>query len=74
MNQCQVNWEDEENNRIIQFGVEYTLDADQVVIEEVTPEAIVFIDEKGQPARRMQVWTETGRNLVEDKQNVEGIA
>ena len=64
MNQCTVNWEDEENNRIIQLLVDYTVGSQSIAINTVTPEAIVFVDNDMQPTRRLQVYTEAGRNLL----------
>lgn len=64
MNQCTVNWEDEENNRIIQLLVDYTIDEQSIAIDSVTPEAIVFVDSAMQPTRRLPVFTEAGRTLL----------
>lgn len=64
MNQCTVNWEDEENNRIVQLAVDYQIDSQEIVIEDVTPQAILFVDSVGQPQRRLQVYTDAGRTLL----------
>lgn len=72
------NWEDEENNRIVQLSVEYRIDDNQIEIESVTPTSILFIDaETHAPVRRMNVWTEGGRRVlarqIAAKQGVEHV-
>ena len=60
-----MNWEDEENNRIVQLSVEYELAESRIEIEAVTPTSILFIDSAtGAPSRRIGVWTEKGRELL----------
>ena len=59
-----VNWEDDENNRLVELSVEYRVDNNQVVVEQVTPAAITFAGNDSQPARRLRVWTEAGRALL----------
>jgi len=62
---CTANWEDEENNRIVELSVEYQLADDRLEIERVTPTAVAFLDpQNGQPVRKIKVWTETGRRML----------
>ncbi len=64
MNQCTVNWEDEENNRIVQLLVDFRVDEQDIAIETVTPKAVIFVDSAMQPTRRLGVYTEKGRTLL----------
>ena len=60
-----ANWEDEENNRIVQLSVDYQVTDSQVQIEEITPTSVLFFDAaNGQPQRRIGVWTERGRQML----------
>lgn len=71
---CSVNWEDEDNNRIVELAVEYRLDAGQLDVETVTPAAVVFVDaHTAQPTRKIKVWTAAGRRmLLKQYQNAAG--
>lgn len=60
-----ANWEDEENNRIVQLSVKYQLTESRIEIENVTPVSILFIDAATQtPHRRIRVCTDKGRALL----------
>ncbi|MEQ8787707.1 MAG: hypothetical protein RIC55_15495 [Pirellulaceae bacterium] len=60
-----ANWEDEENNRLIELSVEYRLADDRIEIENVTPTSILFIDAASlQPRRRLGVHTDKGREML----------
>ena len=60
-----ANWEDEENNRIVQLSVEYELTESRIEIEAVTPTSVLFVDAATQtPYRRIGVWTKAGRELL----------
>ncbi len=62
---CTANWEDEENNRIVELSVEYQLADDRLEVERVTPTAVSFLDpQNGQVVRKIKVWTETGRRML----------
>jgi hypothetical protein len=43
MQSIQVNWEDEENNRVVELSVQYRLDAGSVAISGVTPNRVHFL-------------------------------
>ncbi len=65
MPMCSVNWEDEENNRIVELAVEYRLEASQLDVESVTPATVMFVDpQSAQPLRKIKVWTEAGRKML----------
>ncbi|HMO15239.1 MAG TPA: hypothetical protein PKD64_13905 [Pirellulaceae bacterium] len=60
-----ATWEDEENNRHIQFSVTYSTENGNVEIQSITPEKISFVcPETNTCTRSIGIWTETGRNLV----------
>ena len=59
-----VNWEDDENNRLVELSVQYCINNDEVVVEQVTPAAITFIDAARTPTRQMKVWTDAGRRVL----------
>lgn len=62
---CTANWEDEENNRLVELSVEYQLADDRLEVERVTPTAVSFLDpQNGQVVRKIKVWTETGRRML----------
>ena len=63
-----TNWEDEENNRIVQLTVEYSVAGSRIEIEDVTPTSILFIDAATRtPRRRIRLWTDTARRLLRTK-------
>ncbi|HIF34516.1 MAG TPA: hypothetical protein EYQ75_23240 [Planctomycetaceae bacterium] len=65
MNTFTANWEDEENNRIVQLAVDYQIDDGQIAIDTVTPTSIIFFDSASRtPVRRIGVWTEKGRAVL----------
>jgi hypothetical protein len=43
MQSIQVNWEDEENNRLIELAVQYRLDEGSASIAGVTPKRVHFL-------------------------------
>jgi hypothetical protein len=64
MQTCQANWEDEENNRIVALAVNYTVDADEVKLRDVTPTNVTFLDPAKAPQRTIRVHTSTGASLL----------
>jgi hypothetical protein len=65
MQSIQVNWEDEENNRVIELAVQYQLDASSVAIAEVTPLRINYLcSETGATQRSIGVHRDKGRRVV----------
>ena len=60
-----ANWEDEENNRIVELAVQCRLDGDSVEIIDITPQTVVFVDvETREPVRTLRVHTKTGRQVL----------
>lgn len=60
-----ANWEDEENNRIVELAVEYQLDDDQLELISVTPLSVTFLDPHSSlPIRKIKIWTETARRIL----------
>ncbi len=60
-----ATWEDEENNRNIQFSVDYRTENSNVEIVNVTPVKISFTcPETNTCVRSMGVHTETGRRQL----------
>ncbi len=65
MQTCQANWEDDENNRIVALAVEYTVDADEVKLQCVTPTTVTFLDANSRsPVRTIGVHTAAGAKLL----------
>lgn len=61
----QVNWEDEENNRIVNLEVRYTVNGSEVQVDEVAPTKVEFVDATSKEVvRAVKVWTEAGRKLL----------
>lgn len=59
-----VNWEDEENNRLVELSIEYLIESGEVSIKNVTPQKVSFTDQNN---RTIGVHTEKGRNLIADQ-------
>jgi len=60
-----ATWEDEENNRQIQFSVEYTAENGTVEIAKVTPTKVSFIcPESNTCLNSVRVHTATGRTML----------
>lgn len=73
MQKVETKWEDEENNRHIEFLVEYTKKDDEVEIAKVTPKQVTFLcPESKSPVRSIGVWTEKGRELLADQLHESG--
>ena len=70
MQTVQANWEDEENNRIVSLSVEYTVDAGEVKLRDVTPTAVTFVEES--PQRTIRVHTATGARLLRKQWRAHG--
>ena len=61
-------WEDEENNRNIQFSMEYSVENGSVNIFNVTPTKVSFIcPESNTVTRSISVHTDAGRELLANK-------
>ena len=68
MNSTLATWEDDDNNRQIQFSVVYTTENGAVEIDSITPEKISFVcSETNTCNGSIGIWTETGRELVAQK-------
>ena len=60
-----ICWEDEENNRLVEFQVAYEVLEGQVKIESVTPNTVTFVEPAtGEVVRKIGVHTEKGRALL----------
>ena len=70
MQTVQANWEDEENNRVVALSVQYTIDADEVKLREVTPTSVTFIQDAAQ--RTIGVHTATGVRLLRKQWRAKG--
>ncbi|MCA9269829.1 MAG: hypothetical protein KDA41_15215 [Planctomycetales bacterium] len=65
-----ANWEDEENNRIVELWVEYERHPETPRISSVTPAAVTFVDSITKaPLRKIRVWTAAGRRLLLSQYN-----
>jgi len=61
----ETKWEDEENNRHVDFAVAYTRKDDAVEICSITPKQVTFLcPHSNAPLRSIGVWTEKGRQLL----------
>ena len=68
MNSVQAHWEDEENNRRIEFAVQAKRGQDGVEIESLTPQRVTFVcPHTSDDLRSVGVWTEKGRELLVDQ-------
>ena len=60
-----ATWEDEDNNRQIQFSVDYSAENGSVEIENITPTKVSFIcPESNTCTRTIRVHTATGREML----------
>jgi len=60
-----ATWEDESNNRQIQFSVEFVIENGAIEIKTITPEKVSFVcAETNTCYRTVAVWTESGRSLL----------
>ncbi len=65
MGSYHATWEDEENNRQIQFSVDYTAENGSIEITAITPSKISFIcPETNTCHRAVGVHTQGGRSLL----------
>jgi hypothetical protein len=60
-----TQWEDDDNNRILELSVQYRMDGSDLEIVSVTPATITFLNPGSRVAtRRIGVHTATGRELL----------
>ena len=60
-----ATWEDEENNRNIQFSVQYATENSEVSLLKITPTKVSFVcPETNTCIRSIGVHTESGRDLL----------
>ena len=65
MNSMTMNWEDEENNRLVELSVAYRIDSDRLEIVEITPTSVSFFEPQTKHfIRKINVWTSTGRDML----------
>ena len=69
MQTVQTNWEDEENNRIVALSVDYTTDAGEVKLRDVTPTSVTFVN---QADRTIRVHTAAGARLLRNQWRAKG--
>ena len=68
MNSMIATWEDEDNNRHIQFLVAYTIENNEVEIKSITPNKISFVcPDTNTVTRAIGVHTKTGQEFLESK-------
>lgn len=68
MNTVNANWEDEECNRQVAFSVAYTRRDNAIEIQSMTPQKVTFFcPETKNPVRTIVVWTDKGRELLQDQ-------
>ena len=60
-----ANWEDDENNRIVELAVDYRVDGSEVEIQRITPKTVRFVEGNPSAGRKIGVHTEAGRTLLE---------
>lgn len=64
----QVQWEDEENNRIVAMTVDFAIRNQIVEVAAIAPQRVTFVcSESGTPLRSIRVWTEAGRRHLAGK-------
>jgi hypothetical protein len=60
-----VTWEDEENNRQVQFSIAYAVENKELKIGEITPKAVAFLcAQRVDPVRSIGVHTPAGRQML----------
>ena len=68
MNTVQAHWEDEENNRRVEFAVDAVRGDGGLEIRSLTPQRVTFVcPHTNDDLRSVGVWTETGRQLLVDQ-------
>ncbi len=73
MQTVQANWEDDENNRQVEFSVAYTRQEDNLEIKSITPSKVTFFcPETKNPVRTINVWTDKGRELLKGQLHTSG--
>jgi hypothetical protein len=73
MKTMQVQWEDEENNRIVAMTVDFAIRNQVVEVAAIAPQRVTFVcPESGSPLRTIRVWTEAGRRHLESKFRASG--
>lgn len=73
MQTIQTNWEDEENNRHIEFSVAFTRQDDAVEVQSITPSKVTFFcPETKNPVRTIGVWTDKGREMLKGQLHSSG--
>lgn len=73
MQTVQANWEDDENNRQVEFSVGYTRQENDLQIKSMTPNKVTFFcPETKNPVRTIGVWTDKGRELLKGQLHSSG--
>ena len=73
MQTVQANWEDDENNRQVEFSVAYTRQENSLEIQSITPSKVTFFcPETKNPVRTIGVWTDKGRELLKGQLHTSG--
>ncbi len=69
-----ATWEDDENNRQVQFSVDYTTENGAVEIESITPNQVNFVCPTSKnTTRTMGVWTAKGADHLRSKIATSGV-
>lgn len=60
-----TQWEDDDNNRILELSVQYTLNGSDLAITHVTPASVSFVDPGSREVvRKIGVHTAKGRHFL----------
>ncbi len=66
MHNFEATWEDDETNRRVDLVVNYALEEAGVVIKQITPTKVTFLDPAtNDEVRSIGVWTNTGRRILD---------
>lgn len=65
MGTYKATWEDEDNNRLVQFSVDYTTENGTVEVTSMTPTKVTFVcRDTNSCIRSIGVHTQTGRKML----------
>lgn len=68
MSHLLATWDDSENNRQIQFAVEYSIENSEIIVTGLSPNKVSFVcPETNTCLRSIGVHTDAGRELLADR-------
>ena len=68
MQNYETSWEDEENNRIVDLSVDYSVAGDSIEVNKIAPKKVTFLcSETKQPQRSVQVYGDRARRHLEGR-------